>query len=219
MDGGSAEEPVAKKLKTPGEGWVQRSGDESGKVSKIAKAVATILEELGEDPTREGLVKTPRRMAELLIECTQGYEQQLGDVINGAVFHEDYREMVIVKDIKIFSLCEHHVVPFHGVCHIAYIPRSKVLGLSKLARISDMYARRLQVQERLTTQIAHAVRDAIQPLGVGVVIEAQHMCMAMRGARQPSSTTITSSVLGCFQSDSRTRAEFFANIGRRPGVA
>ncbi|KAJ8599376.1 hypothetical protein CTAYLR_007007 [Chrysophaeum taylorii] len=172
-----------------------------------------------EDPTREGLVKTPRRMAELLIECTQGYEQQLGDVINGAVFHEDYREMVIVKDIKIFSLCEHHVVPFHGVCHIAYIPRSKVLGLSKLARISDMYARRLQVQERLTTQIAHAVRDAIQPLGVGVVIEAQHMCMAMRGARQPSSTTITSSVLGCFQSDSRTRAEFFANIGRRPGVA
>mmetsp|Transcript_15555 Transcript_15555/g.48648 ORF Transcript_15555/g.48648 Transcript_15555/m.48648 type:complete len:236 (+) Transcript_15555:59-766(+) len=228
----SEEGPEAKRLRTtPGHGWTnvkkeERTGgsiaagdddpdENEDKVCKIASAVATIIEALGEDPKREGLVKTPRRMAELLVECTQGYKQELPDVLNGAVFHEDFSEMVVVKDINIFSLCEHHLVPFFGKVHIAYIPRSKVLGLSKLARIADMYARRLQVQERLTKQIATAVKDAIQPLGVGVVIEAQHMCMAMRGARQPSSSTITSSVLGCFQSDSRTRAEFFANIGRR----
>lgn len=196
----------------PGRGWALK---DEAKISRIAGAVSTILEELGEDPDREGLLKTPRRLAELLIDCTAGYSQKLETVLNGAVFHEDYSEMVIVKDINVFSLCEHHVVPFFGKVHIAYIPRQKVLGLSKLARISDMYARRLQVQERLTREIADAVKEAIQPLGVGVVIEAQHMCMAMRGARQPSSTTITSSVLGCFQSDSRTRAEFYANIGRR----
>lgn len=228
-------EPEAKRLRSlPGDGWAtngtRSNADLNGattaddpdenedKVCKIASAVTTILEALGEDPKREGLVKTPRRLAELLVDCTQGYKQELPGVINGAIFHEDYSEMVLVKDINIFSLCEHHVVPFFGKVHIAYIPRNKVLGLSKLARISDMYARRLQVQERLTNQIANAIKDAIQPLGVGVVIEAQHMCMAMRGARQPSSTTVTSSVLGCFQSDSRTRAEFFANICRRSAL-
>mmetsp|Transcript_16166 Transcript_16166/g.48885 ORF Transcript_16166/g.48885 Transcript_16166/m.48885 type:complete len:263 (+) Transcript_16166:68-856(+) len=184
------------------------------RVANIAAAVATILENLGEDPTREGLLKTPKRMAELLVECTSGYEKKLETVINGAVFHEDYSEMVVVKDINVFSLCEHHVVPFFGKVHIAYIPRDRVLGLSKLARISKMYAQRLQVQERLTRQIADAVVDAVSPLGVGVVVEAQHMCMAMRGACQPSSTTVTSAVRGCFQADSRTRAEFFANVGR-----
>ncbi|KAJ1445823.1 hypothetical protein M885DRAFT_548731 [Pelagophyceae sp. CCMP2097] len=154
-------------------------------------------------------------MAQLLVDCTAGYTQDLATVLNGAVFHEEFSEMVLVKDINIFSLCEHHMVPFFGKVHIAYIPRQKILGLSKLARIADMYSKRLQVQERLTLQIANAVVDAISPLGVGVVIEATHMCMSMRGARQPSSTTITSSLLGCFQSDSRTRAEFFSNVGRR----
>mmetsp|Transcript_4944 Transcript_4944/g.6987 ORF Transcript_4944/g.6987 Transcript_4944/m.6987 type:complete len:206 (+) Transcript_4944:31-648(+) len=197
----------------PGNGWANE-----GRVGRIADAVSIILKELGEDPKREGLKRTPRRMAELLVDCTRGYTQNIDTVLNGAIFHEDYSEMVLVKDINIFSLCEHHVVPFFGKVHIAYIPRGRVLGLSKLARISDMFARRLQVQERLTTQIASAIQNAIEPLGVGVVIEAQHMCMAMRGACQPSSTTITSAVLGCFQSDSRTRAEFFANIGRRSAL-
>lgn len=207
-----AESIEAKRMR-PGYGWAEES-----RIERIADSVATILEALGEDPTREGLVRTPRRMAELLVECTTGYKQDLSQVLNNAIFTEDYSEMVVVKDINIFSLCEHHMVPFFGKVHIAYIPRNKVLGLSKLARISDMYAKRLQVQERLTVQIANAVKDAISPLGVGVVIEASHMCMAMRGAKQSSSSTITSSVLGCFQSDSRTRAEFFANIGRRPSA-
>ena len=224
---------TAKRLKTPGAGWTS-TGDDAvsggdavsltvvedaaateARVDRIASAVATILDALGEDPTREGLVKTPHRMAKLLVECTDGYRKQLSTVLNGAVFHETYSEMVLVKDINIFSLCEHHVVPFFGKVHIAYIPRGKVLGLSKLARIAEMFARRLQVQERLTCQIASAVSEAISPLGVGVVIEATHMCMSMRGARQPGSSTVTSSVLGCFQSDPRTRAEFFANISRR----
>ena len=189
-------------------------GDKEERVSKIAAAVEVILENLGEDPQREGLLRTPQRMAELLVDCTQGYNQKLDDVLNDAIFHEEYSEMVVVKDINVFSLCEHHVVPFFGKVHIAYIPRGRVLGLSKLARISDMYSRRLQVQERLTSQIANAIMDAVDPLGVGVVIEAQHMCMCMRGVRQPSSTTVTSAVRGCFQADPRTRAEFFANIGR-----
>ncbi|CAM9765579.1 unnamed protein product [Ectocarpus sp. 13 AM-2016] len=146
--------------------------DDEGRLDKMQKACSTLLECLGEDVSREGLVKTPTRMAKALLACTRGYSQSLSDIVNEAVFEEDHHEMILVKDIEIHSLCEHHMVPFTGKVHIAYIPRSKIIGLSKLARIADMYARRLQVQERLTRQIAEAIREAVDPLGVGVVVEA-----------------------------------------------
>lgn len=192
----------------------RRLGDDEARVCKIAGAVSTILDALGEDTGREGLQDTPRRMAKLLVDCTSGYAKRLEDVLNGAVFAEDYSQMVLVKDIQLYSLCEHHVVPFFGKCHIAYIPNGKVLGLSKLARIAHMFAKRLQVQERLTTQIAEAVAEACGPCGVGVVVEATHMCMCMRGVQATGSSTVTSALLGSFKSDPRTRAEFFASVGR-----
>ena len=190
----------------------RRAGNDEARVEKIAGAVSTILEALGEDRTRPGLQQTPKRLAQLLVDCTSGYARRLDEVLNGAVFEETYSEMVVVRDIAFYSLCEHHVVPFHGKCHIAYVPNGRVLGLSKLARIAEMYARRLQVQERLTQQIAQAVQDACEPLGVGVVVECSHMCMCMRGVRAAGSSTVTSAVLGSFRSDFRTRQEFFANI-------
>jgi len=188
--------------------------DSDASLSAIAQAVEVILRCIGEDPARAGLVATPMRFAKALAYFTKGYESSLSDIVNGAIFAEECNEMVVVKDIAVFSLCEHHLVPFSGVVHIGYIPRGRVLGLSKLARIADMYCRRLQVQERLTKQIASAIMSVVEPFGVAVVVEAEHMCMQMRGVEKAGAVTVTSSVLGCFQSDARTRQEFFAHIDR-----
>lgn len=181
-------------------------------VQKMESAVRTILEGIGEDPTRAGLVDTPSRFTKALLYMTKGYHETLPQIVGNAVFEEHHSEMVVVRDIDIFSLCEHHMVPFSGKVHIAYIPRSKVLGLSKLARIAEIFSRRLQVQERLTKQIAEAVEEAISPRGVGVVIQSTHMCMVMRGVEKSGSSTMTSSMKGCFKKQ-RYQDEFFALLG------
>lgn len=188
--------------------------ESSSRESRIAEAVKTILTELGEDPNREGLLETPERYARAMLFFTKGYEDNIKDVIKRAVFEEDHDEMVIVKDIEIYSLCEHHLVPFFGKCHIAYIPNKKVLGLSKLARLAEMFSRRLQVQERLTKQIAIALSEILQPRGVAVVIEATHMCMVSRGVQKSGAITSTSCMLGCFRSQQKTRDEFLTLLGR-----
>ena len=175
---------------------------------KISDAVKTILECIGEDPSREGLVKTPMRYAKALMYFSRGYEMDVNDIIRNAVFNEDHDEMVIVKNIDIFSLCEHHLVPFVGKVSIAYIPNQKVVGLSKLARLAEAFARRLQVQERMTRQIAGALMDILQPQGVAVVIEASHLCMVMRGVEKTQTSTVTSCMLGVFRDDPKTRDEF-----------
>ena len=175
-----------------------------------------LLVRLGEDPDREGLLKTPERYAKAFQYLTKGYKEDPAEVLNGALFSVDYDEMVIVKDIEMFSLCEHHMLPFFGKVHIAYIPKGKVLGLSKLPRLVEVFARRLQVQERLTVEIAEAIQNAIQPLGVGVVIEARHLCMMMRGVEKQHSATVTSSMIGAFRAQ-QTRQEFLSLIRDKSG--
>lgn len=177
-------------------------------VERIAQLYAEILDELGLDRTRDGLRNTPERTAKALEYLTKGYRQSLDEVVNGAVFDSDNDEMVLVKDIELYSLCEHHLLPFIGKCHVAYIPTGKVLGLSKIARIVDMYARRLQIQETLTRQVAEVIMSITNAKGVGVVIEAQHLCMMMRGVEKQNSLMKTSMMVGTFRKDSRTRTEF-----------
>ena len=167
-----------------------------------------LLIELGEDPSREGLLKTPRRVDTALRFLTSGYSANIDEMLNGALFSVDYSEMVIVRDIDFYSMCEHHLLPFFGKCHVAYIPRTQVIGLSKVPRLVDVFSRRLQVQERLTNEIAECIREAIDPLGVGVIMQGTHLCMAMRGVEKQNSATVTSAMLGTFRSDARTRAEF-----------
>jgi GTP cyclohydrolase I len=176
--------------------------------------IRQLLAELGEDPTREGLLDTPKRVEKALRFLTSGYAADVDATLNNALFSVDYNEMVIVRDIDFYSLCEHHLLPFFGKCHVAYIPQGRVLGLSKIPRLVDIFARRLQIQERLTSQIAETLREKVDPLGVAVVMEATHLCMAMRGVEKQNSVAATSAMLGVFRDDARTRAEFLELIKR-----
>ena len=184
--------------------------------------IRRLLAELGEDPSREGLLDTPKRVEKALKFLTSGYDANIEHVLNGALFTVDYNEMVIVRDIDFYSLCEHHLLPFFGKCHVAYIPNTRVIGLSKLPRVVDVFSRRLQVQERLTNQIADTIRDSINPLGVAVVMEATHLCMSMRGVEKQNCFCVTSAMHGAFRDNSRTRMEFLELIKLRsavPGIA
>lgn len=178
----------------------------------LENAYLEILQNIGEDPERDGLKRTPERMAKAIQFLTRGYNEDPAQLLRGALFEVDYDEMVIVKDIEMFSLCEHHMLPFFGKVHVAYLPKGKVIGLSKIPRLVDTFARRLQVQERLTKQIADALQEAIDPLGVGVVIEARHLCMMMRGVEKQHSATVTSSMVGAFRNEHETREEFLSLI-------
>jgi GTP cyclohydrolase I len=178
----------------------------------IADRIRQILADLGENPERDGLKRTPERFEKALRFLTSGYQQDPATLLNGAMFDVAYDEMVVVKDIEVYSLCEHHLLPFFGKCHVAYLPNKKVLGLSKVARVVDMFARRLQIQERLTSQIATAIQDHLHPQGVGVIIEARHLCMVMRGVEKQHSTTTTSAMLGAFRDNKQTRDEFLSLV-------
>ncbi|HLF19604.1 MAG TPA: GTP cyclohydrolase I FolE [Bacteroidota bacterium] len=181
---------------------------------RLEGVVQELLKEMGEDSSREGLLNTPARVARMYQFLTKGYQQDVKQMINAAVFKEKYSEMVIVKDIDFFSLCEHHLIPFYGKCHIAYVPDGKILGLSKLPRVVEMFSRRLQVQERLTQQIADTLYECLKPQGVGVVMEGRHLCMIMRGVEKLNSVATTSAMLGTFRTDVKTRSEFLTLINR-----
>ena len=183
--------------------------------TRMEELIRELILRLGEDPDREGLAKTPTRVIASLKYLTHGYRQDVKKVLNGAVFEESYDEMVVLKDIDLFSLCEHHLLPFYGKAHVAYIPNGKIIGLSKIPRVVEVFARRLQVQERLTSQIADCLMDALQPRGVGVVIEALHLCMAMRGVEKRDAYCLTSAMLGSFRESERVRGEFLSLIGKR----
>ena len=180
--------------------------------------IRQLLVELGEDPDRDGLKKTPERVAKAMRFLTRGYQEDVETVINGAIFQEDHNEMVVCKDVDFFSLCEHHMLPFFGKAHVAYIPNGRIVGLSKLARVVEVFSRRLQVQERLTVQIARTINEVLQPQGVAVVLEGVHLCMVMRGVEKQNSSTITSSMLGVFNENAATRAEFFSLIRHKGTV-
>ncbi|KAK4668357.1 uncharacterized protein QC763_001000 [Podospora pseudopauciseta] len=183
------------------------------RMEKMKGAVRTLLECIGEDPDREGLLATPERYAKAMLFFTKGYQENVRDIVNGAIFQEGHNEMVIVKDIEVFSMCEHHLVPFNGKMHIGYIPSNAVIGISKLPRIAELFARRLQIQERLTKEVAHAIMEVLKPQGVAVVMESSHLCMVMRGVEKTTTSTITSCVLGCFERKEKTRNEFLSLIG------
>ena len=182
---------------------------------RLVPLVRSLLVEVDEDPERAGLTRTPARVARSLRYLLSGYQTSLERLVNGAIFDEPYSEMVVVRDIEVYSLCEHHLLPFFGKAHVAYIPNGRILGLSKIPRIVDMFARRLQVQERLTTEIADALQHVLEPEGVGVVIEARHLCMAMRGVEKQNSSAVTSSLTGCLREDDKSRNEFLSLISRR----
>ena len=184
-----------------------------GKYDNIEQLTVDLLNEIGEDPKREGLLKTPFRVAKAWEFFSTGYTQSLDEIVNDALFSEDNKDMVVVRDVEFFSLCEHHLIPFFGKAHVAYIPNGKVIGLSKIPRIIDMFSRRLQVQERLTRQISETIKDVLNPIGVAVIMEGQHMCMQMRGVQKQHSLTTTSSMLGKFRESDRTRSEFMSIIG------
>ncbi len=184
-------------------------------IEQLSAHYAEILKLLGENPAREGLMKTPERVAKAMAFLTRGYGQDPKEIIRSALFREEYKQMVLVKDIDIYSLCEHHMIPFYGKAHVAYIPNGQITGLSKIARVVECFARRLQVQERLTVQIRDCIQEALNPMGVAVVIEAAHMCMQMRGVEKQGATTTTSAFTGIFLRDPRTREEFLNLIGRR----
>jgi GTP cyclohydrolase IA len=184
----------------------------------MQEVIRRLLTELGEDPDREGLLSTPKRVEKALSFLTSGYRANIDEVLNGALFTVDYSEMVIVKDIDFYSLCEHHLLPFFGKCHVAYIPSNRVIGLSKIPRLVDVFSRRLQIQERLTSQIADTIRDKIAPVGVAVVMEATHLCMSMRGVEKQNSFAVTSAMQGAFRDNARTRMEFLELIQLRHAV-
>ena len=202
-------------MSEPGEELLLHEPKASAKEESIAALVRKMIPIIGEDPNREGLRKTPERFEKALKFLTSGYHQNVEHILNGATFSVAYDQMVIVKDIEFFSLCEHHLLPFFGKAHVAYLPSKKVIGLSKVARLVNMYARRLQIQERMTNQIARALEDKIAPQGVGVIIEARHLCMQMRGVEKQHGQAVTSAMLGAFRENKQTRDEFLALVGKR----